>query len=180
MIDAPNLLSPGTFCEILYQKMNGLNAGLEELELYEFPYALDNLYPECGGWASVELDPKEEIEKRLHSGDFYTAIQIKPRGGDRIVLDEAIVRLTHIGIKVVYLTDDAVRMKRKWKRDIDYGKKYEPTYFRNRGFRGQFLIAEKCYRPQMEVCDMVVDATGAAIWTTPEIAEILTLGTRTE
>jgi len=34
-------------------------------------------------------------------------------------------------------------------------------------------MAEKCYRPQMQMCDMVVDTTGAAIWTTPEIARIL-------
>lgn len=75
-----------------------------------------------------------------------------------------------IGIKVVYLTADAVRLKRKWKRDIDYRKKYEPTYFRNRFFKDQWLMAEKCYRPQMEMCDMVVDTTGAAVWVTPEIA----------
>jgi uridine kinase len=78
-----------------------------------------------------------------------------------------------IGIKVVYLTDDAVRMKRKWKRDIDYRKKYEPTYFRNRFFKDQFIMAEYAYRPQMEICDIVVDTTGAALWVTPEIAEIL-------
>jgi len=78
-----------------------------------------------------------------------------------------------IGIKVVYLTDDAVRMKRKWKRDIDYRKKYEPTYFRNRFFKDQFLMAQRCYLPQMEMCDMVVDTTGAALWVTPDIARIL-------
>ncbi len=78
-----------------------------------------------------------------------------------------------IGIKVVYLTDDAVRLKRKWKRDIDYRKKYEPTYFRNRYFREQSLMAERCYRPQMETCDLVVDTTGAALWATPETAAIL-------
>jgi uridine kinase len=78
-----------------------------------------------------------------------------------------------IGIKVVYLTDDAIRLKRKWKRDIDYRKKYEPTYFRNRFFREQFLMAQKCYVPQMEVCDMLVHTTGAAIWAAPDIAEIL-------
>jgi uridine kinase len=78
-----------------------------------------------------------------------------------------------IGIKVVYLTDDPVRLKRKWKRDVDYRKKYEPTYFRNRFFKDQFIMAEIAYRPQMEVCDMVVDTTGAALWTTPEVARIL-------
>jgi len=393
---ASNLFSPDIFSEILYEKIKRLNAGLEELELYEFRYALDNLYPENGGWACVELDQKEEIEKRINTRAFYTGIQLKPRQDGRIVLDEDIVRLTNmlfvglvtgvyseewvrahfyfdirgfyflhrtvyftgpvlahlggkpwksfeqkqkrferyqavgykdfkeanaevdqafiesvqkliaakgtsiilaiagptaagkteivarlrcsfeqagrqvtsiemdnfltdrdhreekgihslgreaihlalfrqsleaisqgrkitiprydfvyatsshdldgnlkdgcapleiepadiifiegnfpfllkevvhlIGIKVVYLTDDAIRLKRKWRRDIDYRKKDEPTYFRNRFFKDQFLMAQKCYLPQMQVCDMVVDTTGAALWVTPEIAEIL-------
>ena len=80
-----------------------------------------------------------------------------------------------IGIKIVYLTDDPIRLKRKWKRDIDYRKKYEPTYFRNRYFKDQFIMAEIAYRPQMEVCVMVVDTTGAALWTKPEVAEILSI-----
>ena len=78
-----------------------------------------------------------------------------------------------IGIKVVYLTDDPVRLKRKWKRDVDYRKKYEPTYFRNRFFKDQFIMAEIAYRPQMEACDMVVDTTAAALWTTSDIARII-------
>jgi uridine kinase len=81
-----------------------------------------------------------------------------------------------IGIKVVYLTDDAVRMKRKWKRDMDYRKKYDLSYFRNRYFKDQFIMAQIAYLPQMEVCDMCVDTTGAALWTTPEIAKILDQG----
>jgi uridine kinase len=398
-ISAPSTLRPDLFSEILYEKMKRINVGIDELELYEFRYALHNLYPVNGGWASVELDEKEEIERLVNSSDFYSGIQLKPRVNDRIVLDGNIVRLTNmlfvglvtekyaeewvrahfyfdvrgfyflhrtvyftdtvvahlsgkpfrsfeqrqrrferyqgvgyrafreanaevdqlfiesverliavkgtpillaiagptaagkteiverlrqsfeqagervtsieldnfltdrdqreekgihslgkqaihfelfrqsledisrgrritiprydfvygtsshdldgnlkagcapleiepadiifiegnfpfllkeivhlIGIKVVYLTDDAIRLKRKWKRDIDYRKKYEPTYFRNRFFKDQFLMAQKCYLPQMEVCDMVVDTTGAAIWATPEIAEILNLG----
>jgi uridine kinase len=390
------LCSPDGFSEILYEKMKRINVGVEELELYEFRYALHNLYPENGGWASVEPAEKKEIEKLITSSDFHAGIQLKPRVGDRIVLDAAIARLTAmlfvglvtgdypeewvrtyfyfdirgfyfltrtvyftdkvlahlggkpfrsfeqrqkrferyqaigykdfkeanaevdrlfiesvkklvaakgtpmllgiagptaagkteiverlrrsfeqtgqkvasiemdnfftdrdyreekgihslgkeaihfelfkqslaaicqgqkisiprydfvyatsshdldgnlkagcspleiepadiifiegnspflhkevvhlIGIKVVYLTDDAIRMKRKWKRDIDYRKKYEPTYFRNRFFSSQFVMAQKCFLPQMEVCDIVVDTTGAAMWTTPEIAEIL-------
>ena len=78
-----------------------------------------------------------------------------------------------IGIKVVYLTDDPVRMKRKWKRDIDYRKKYDSSYFRNRFFKDQFIMAQIAYLPQMEVCDMTVDTTGAALWVTPEISKIL-------
>jgi uridine kinase len=391
--------SLAAFSEILYKKMRRINPGIGDLELYEFRYALDNLYPGNGGWAGVALDGKEAVEQRVNSSDFYAGIQLRPRIDDRIVLDESIVRLTvmlfiglvtgaysedwvralfyfdirgfyflhrtiyltdrvlthlggkpivsfeqrqkrferyqaigykdfreanvevdgfflesvkrliaakgtpvllalagptasgkteiverlrssleqtgkrvtaiemdnfltdreyrekkgiytlgkeaihfelfrqsledichgrritiprydfvyatstHdldgrlkpgrvplevepadiifiegnfpfllpevaylIGIKVVYLTDDAIRLKRKWKRDIDYRKKYEPTYFRNRFFREQFLMAQKCYLPQMEVCDMVVHTTGAAIWATPDIAQVLNPG----
>jgi len=398
-MSASNLSSPEVFSETLYEKMKHINPGIEDLELYEFRYALDNLYPQDGGWASVRPVTEKEIEKQINSSEFYTAIQLKPRVDGRIVLDENIVRLTnmlfvglvtrkyseewvnahfyfdirgfyfltrtiyftdqvlaHLGgqpfqsfepkqkrferlqdigykdfrqanadidqafiehvkklivtkgtpillaiagptaagkteivarlrstleqegrqvtsiemdnfltdrdqreekgigslgkeaihfalfkqsledishrrritiprydfifgtsshdldgnlrpgsapieiepadiifiegnfpflieevarlikIKVVYLTDDAIRLKRKWKRDIDYRKKYEPTYFRNRFFKEQFLMAQRCYRPQMQMCDMVVDTTGARIWTTPEIADILRQG----
>jgi uridine kinase len=78
-----------------------------------------------------------------------------------------------IGIKVVYLTDDPIRLKRKWKRDIDYRKNYDPAHFRNRFFKTQFQRAEDVYRPQIEKCDIVVDTTRAALWITPEISEIL-------
>jgi len=383
------------FSEILFDRMKRLNPAVSDMELYEFRYALNNLVPK-GGWASVELDDTEAIEKRVNDRDFFSGIQLKPRLDDRIVLDEKILRLTAmlfvglvtgeygedwvrthfyfdvrgfyflhrttyftekvlahfggkpfksfeqkqkrlercqdvgykdfkeanaevdqlfiesvqklitvrgtpillaiagptaagkteivarlrqafeqagqqvssiemdnfltdrdyreekriftqgkealhfelfkqsleditrgkkisiprydfvfatsshdldgnlkpggvpieiepadiifiegnfpflleevvhlIGIKVVYLTDDPIRLKRKWKRDIDYRKKYEPTYFRNRYFKDQFIMAEIAYRPQMEVCDICVDTTGAALWTAPEVAEIL-------
>ncbi len=78
-----------------------------------------------------------------------------------------------IGIKVMYLTADDVRMKRKWKRDMDYRKKYDLYYFINRYFREQFLMAEQAYKPQMVLCDLLVDTTGAAIWLTPYIQELL-------
>ncbi len=78
-----------------------------------------------------------------------------------------------IGIKIVYLTDDPVRLRRKWKRDIDYRKKYNPNYFCNRFFRTQFLRAQDCYRSLIEACDLVVDTTAAAIWATPGIARLL-------
>ena len=393
-MSASNTSSPDVFSEILYEKMRRINPGVEELELYEFRYALDNLYPKNRGWASVKLDQKEEIEQRINTRDFYASIQLKPRVDDRIVLDENIIRLTNmllvglvtgeyseewvrahfyfdvrgfffltrtnyftdavlahfggkpwksfeqkqkrfeqfqsigykdfreanaevdqvfiesvkklvtakgtpilltlagptaagkteivarlqsafeqtgrqvatlemdsflldndyrdemgikslgkeayhfelfmqslqaitqgkkmtiprydsaisshdlkghlkpgftpievepadiiflegnfpfqskdvanlIGIKIVYLTDDPIRLKRKWKRDIDYRKKYDLNYFRNRFFRTQFLRAQDCYQSQMQVCDLVVDTTHAAIWATPDIAKIL-------
>ncbi len=78
-----------------------------------------------------------------------------------------------IGIKVVYLTDDPIRLKRKWKRDIDYRKKYDPAYFRNRFFRTQYLRAEDIYRPLMKVSEIVVATTGASLWVTPEILKTL-------
>ena len=79
-----------------------------------------------------------------------------------------------IGIKVMYLTNDAVRMQRKWKRDMDYRKKYDLMYFLNRYFREQFLMAESVYRPQMALCDILVDTTGATIWLTPQVRQLLT------
>ena len=384
--------TPEDFSAVLFETMKRINAGIEALELYEFRYALENVYPE-DGWDSCKLDKQKEIERLIGSRDFYTSIQLKPRAGDRIVLDENIVRLTRmlfagivsgeyaeewvrahfyfdirgfyflprtvyftedvlahfggkpykrfeqrqkrfesfqdvgykvfkdanaeidqafvesvkklistrgtpllimlagptaagkteitarllnafeetgkkittievdnfqldreyrddkpmgkesihfelfmrslekilqgkkitiprydfvyatsshelngnlkagcipleiepadiifmegnfpfqmeeisglIGIKVVYLTDDPIRLKRKWKRDIDYRKKYDPSYLRNRYFRTQFLRAEDCYLPLMKLCDIVVDTTGAALWATPEIVEIL-------
>ncbi len=393
------LSSPDLFTAALYDKVKQINIGIEELELYEFGYALSNVCPRDGGWIAVTLDRQEAIEERINRRDFYLAIQLKPRVNGRIVLDENILHLTRmlcvglvtgeyspewvdahfyfdirgfcflhrtvyftasvlahlggkpfksfeqrqkrleryqgigyrdfaeanaevdqlfvagartliaarrtpilfgiagptaagkteiverlrdllehggarvgsiemdnfltdrdtreergidtlgkealhfellrrsleaicqgqkittprydfvvatsshdmdgnlkpgcapieiepadivfvegnfpfllsevaplIGIKAVYLTDDAVRMKRKWKRDVDYRKKYEPNYFRNRFFREQFLMARECYVPQMEMCDMVVDTTGAAVWTTPEVADILNAG----
>ena len=73
------------------------------------------------------------------------------------------------GIKIMYLTDDAVRLKRKWRRDMDFRKKYELNYFLNRYFREQFLMAEQVYKPQMELCDLVVDTSQAEIWATPSV-----------
>lgn len=77
-----------------------------------------------------------------------------------------------IGIKVVYLTDDPIRLKRKWKRDIDYRKKYDPTFFVNRYFKTQFLRADDCYLLQLKSCDIVVNTTAAELWTTVEISKI--------
>ncbi len=74
-----------------------------------------------------------------------------------------------IDIKVFYLTDDPIRLKRKWKRDIDYRKKYDPNYLCNRYFRTQFLKAEACYRTQLEICDIAVDTTQAHIYVSRKI-----------
>jgi len=78
-----------------------------------------------------------------------------------------------IDIKVVYITDDEIRLKRKWKRDMDLRKKYDFTYFINRYFREQYLMAESAYVPQMEKCDVLVDTTEASIWVNTKISKIL-------
>jgi uridine kinase len=148
--------------ELLKQGLADITHGQKiNIPRYDFVYATSShdlggkLRPGC---APIEIEPAELI---FMEGNFP------------FLLDE----IAHlIGIKVVYLTDDEIRLKRKWKRDIDYRKKYEPTYFRNRFFKDQFLMAQKCYVPQMELCDMVVDTSRAAIWTMPEVAEILSQG----
>jgi len=125
---------------------------------YDFIYATSshdlggNLKPGC---IPIEIEPADII---FMEGNF--PFHIEELSG-------------LIGIKAVYLTDDPIRLKRKWKRDIDYRKKYDPAFFRNRFFRTQFLRAEECYRPLMKVCDLVADTTGAAFWATPEIVKIL-------
>jgi uridine kinase len=145
--------------ELFKQALQNITEGKKiSIPRYDFVYATSShdlngsLKP---GGVPIEIEPADII---FIEGNFPFLIK----------------EIAHlIGIKVVYLTDDPVRLKRKWKRDIDYRKKYEPTYFRNRYFKDQFIMAEIAYRPQMEVCDMVVDTTGAALWTTPEVAKIL-------
>lgn len=78
-----------------------------------------------------------------------------------------------IDIKIVYLTADDIRMKRKWRRDMDFRKKYELMYFLNRYFREQFLMAQSAYLPQLGNCDLFVDTTGASIWVTPQFQQLL-------
>jgi uridine kinase len=78
-----------------------------------------------------------------------------------------------IHLMVIYLTDDPIRLKRKWKRDVDYRKSYDPSHFRNRFFVTQFLRAEDCFRELIGQSDIVVDTTGAMIWLTPEIAQLV-------
>jgi uridine kinase len=122
----------------------------------------------------INATSSHDLEGNLKPG--RSPLEVKP--ADIIFLEgnfpfqmEEIADL--IKIKVVYLTDDPVRLKRKWKRDIDYRKKYDPAYFCNRFFKTQFMRAEDIYRPLMEVCDMVVDTSGAALWVTPEVARNL-------
>jgi uridine kinase len=145
--------------ELFKQSLEDITHGKKiNIPRYDFVYATSshdlegNLKPDG---VPIEIEPADII---FIEGNFPFLIK-------------EVVHL--IGVKVIYLTDDPIRLKRKWKRDIDYRKKYDPNYFRNRFFKDQFIMAEIAYRPQMEVCDLCVDTTGAALWTAPEIAEIL-------
>jgi uridine kinase len=125
----------------------------------------------------IDGSSSHDMDGKLKPGRI--PVEIEPADiifleGNFPFLIEEILHL--IGIKVVYLTDDPIRMKRKWKRDMDYRKKYDLSYFRNRYFKDQFIMAQIAYLPQLEVCDMCVDTTGAALWTTPEIAKTLAQG----
>jgi uridine kinase len=146
--------------ELFTQSLRDITAGKKiSIPRYDFVFAtsshdLDgNLKPDG---VPVEVEPADII---FIEGNFP-------------FLFEEVVNL--IDLKVVYLTDDPIRLKRKWKRDIDYRKKYEPRYFCNRYFKDQFIMAEIAYCPQMAICDMVVDTTGAALWTTEQMAALLT------
>jgi hypothetical protein len=97
MMSLDDLLSkPELFSEILYEKMKRINPGIEDVELYEFRYGLDNLVPAQGNWSSISLETKREINQRLNDINFYRGIQIKPLSGERIVLEPAIVSLTNM------------------------------------------------------------------------------------
>ena len=94
MTETNQLHTAETISAVLFETMKQINAGVEDLELYEFRYALENISPEAG-WGSVELDKRDEIERLIANRDFYTASN-KPRVGDKIILDETIVRLTRM------------------------------------------------------------------------------------
>ena len=88
------LQSPGAFSKALYEVMKNIHPGVEDMELFEFRYALENFYPKEGGWEAVQLDSIETIESRIRLREFYASIQLKPRRGEKIVLDEQIAGLT--------------------------------------------------------------------------------------
>jgi uridine kinase len=122
----------------------------------------------------VKATSSHDLQGRLRKGS--TPIEVAP--ADIIFLEGNfpfhMAELADlISLKVVYLTDDPIRLKRKWKRDVDYRKKYDPAYLMNRFFQTQFMRAEDCYNPLMEVCDMVVDTTEAALWVVPALQELL-------
>ena len=74
-----------------------------------------------------------------------------------------------IDLKIVYFADDPIRLKRKWKRDVDFRKKYDPIYLVNRYFRTQSQRNQEIYQPLMQCCDIIVDTTNAQLWLHPDL-----------
>ena len=72
-----NPYSPDVFSEILFERMKAINAALDELELYEFRYGLNNLSPQDGGWESIALDKPDDLVRRINSEAFYAGIKLK-------------------------------------------------------------------------------------------------------
>jgi uridine kinase len=158
-----------------YREANGIDSlGMDALHVGLFKLCLRELqagkpvdipqYDFITATSSYDLNGKRKPEGRTHTIQPADVIFME---GNFPFLNPEIASL--IDIKVMYLTEDDVRMKRKWKRDIDYRKKYELHYHLNRYFREQFIMAEKVYKPQMILCDLIVDTTRATIWTLPEL-----------
>lgn len=74
-----------------------------------------------------------------------------------------------IDLKIVYFAEDWIRLKRKWKRDVDFRKKYDPNYLVNRYFRTQYQRNQEIYQPLMQCCDIIVDTTNAQLWVHPDL-----------
>ena len=88
-------MQPDLFSELLFKKMKDINSGLEELEFYEFCYALENLLPKQG-WNSIKCSPLDQIEKQTNSLDYYQSIQLKPMQSGKMILDSKIENLTQM------------------------------------------------------------------------------------
>ena len=162
-----------------YREAKGLDSlGKEAFHFNLFKRCLSDI---CHGktiltpqYNTVDATSSHDLDGQLKPGRL--PLEIKPADiifmeGNFPFLFQEIAEM--IRIKVMYLTDDPIRMQRKWKRDMDYRKKYDLTYFLNRYFREQFLMAESVYRPQLENCDLFVDTTAANIWVKPEIQNML-------
>ena len=156
-----------------YREERGIDSlGREALHIGLF---LDSLRDICAGkkittprYDFISATSSHDVDGNLKSGAATLEVQpadiIFIEGNFPFLLPEV---AEMVGIKVVYLTNDDVRLKRKWRRDMDFRKKYELNYFRNRYFREQFLMAQSAYISQLEMCDLAVDTTNARVWVTP-------------
>ena len=118
----------------------------------------------------IQATSSHDLDGLLRPGQSTQTIQ----PADIIILEgnfpfhiPEIARL--INLKIVYFTDDPIRLKRKWRRDVDFRKKYDPIYLANRYFRTQFQRNQEIYQPMMQCCDIIVDTTNAHLWLHPDL-----------
>ena len=95
MPEVNSITNPTDFSEALFIKMKLISPALEDFEIYEFQYCLDNLIPEKG-WDSVKLESKEKIQETVNNRDFYKNIQVNKKEQGKILLDEQIVHLAQM------------------------------------------------------------------------------------
>lgn len=125
----------------------------------------------------IRATSSHDLDGHLRPGQSTQTIQ----PADIIILEgnfpfhiPEIARL--IDLKIVYFAEDPIRLKRKWKRDVDFRKKYDPNYLVNRYFRTQFLRNQEIYQPMMQCCDIIVDTTHAHLWLHPDLQTQLQIG----
>ena len=118
----------------------------------------------------IQATSSHDLDDNLRPGQSTQTIQ----PADIIILEgnfpfhiPEIARL--IDLKIVYFAEDPIRLKRKWKRDVDFRKKYDPNYLVNRYFRTQSQRNQEIYQPMMQCCDIIVDTTNAQLWLHPNL-----------
>jgi len=118
----------------------------------------------------IQATSSHDLDGNLRPGQSTQTIQ----PADIIILEgnfpfhiPEIARL--IDLKIVYFAEDPIRLKRKWKRDVDFRKKYDPNYLVNRYFRTQSQRNQEIYQPMMQCCDIIVDTTNAQLWLHPNL-----------
>lgn len=118
----------------------------------------------------IQATSSHDLDGNLRPGQSTQTIQ----PADIIILEgnfpfhiPEIARL--IDLKIVYFAEDPIRLKRKWKRDVDFRKKYDPNYLVNHYFRTQSQRNQEIYQPMMQCCDIIVDTTNAQLWLHPNL-----------
>ncbi len=118
----------------------------------------------------IQATSSHDLDGHLRPGQYTQTIQ----PADIIILEGNFPFHIHeisslIDLKIVYFANDPIRLKRKWKRDVDFRKKYDTNYLVNRYFRTQFQRNQEIYQPMMQCCDIIVDTSNAQLFLHPDL-----------
>jgi len=86
MAEIDRSIDANEFVSRLFDKLKQVCPAIDELELYEFCYALDNLSPP-DGWGAVERVDQDEIARMVNDPEFYSNIQTKLKVSGMVVID---------------------------------------------------------------------------------------------